>query len=74
MDNLKPYKRRIGFLREDERAEEEKRARVANHVKTCNEFADEIANFLYIQDPITAKLIINEIRNYLDWLLWKKWD
>ena len=68
-DNIKAYKRRIGFLREDERIEEEKKARVATHVKRCNEFWDEIANFLYIQTPEVASLIIDEIRKYLDWLL-----
>ena len=69
MDNIKTYKRRIGFLREDERLEEEKKARVATHIKRCNEFWDEIANFLYIQTPEVASLIIDEIRKYLDWLL-----
>ena len=72
-DNIKQYKRRIGFLREDERIEEEKKARVATHVKRCNEFWDEMANFLYIQTPETTTLIIKEIRNYLNWLLWKQW-
>ena len=69
MDNIKPYKRRIWFMREDERKEEEARARVANHIKLCNEFADDIANFLYIQSPETAQIIIANIQKYLDSLL-----
>ena len=69
MDNIKSYKRRIGFLRADERAEEERKARVANHIKVCNEFWDEIANRLYIQTPETANLVIDSIRKYLDSLL-----
>jgi len=69
MDKIKPYKRKIWFLRSDEREEEERKARVANHIRLCNEFWDEIANFLYIQTPEVATLIIDEIRKYLDWLL-----
>jgi len=70
-DNIRPYKKRIWFLRQDEKVEEEKKARVANHVKICNEFWDEIANFLYILPNETAKLIIQEMRNYLNALLKK---
>ena len=48
-------------MREDERKAENLRMRAANHVKVCNDFADELAQLLYIQTPEVAVAIIAEI-------------
>lgn len=65
-------RRKIWFMREDERKAEDIRMRAAKHVKVCNDFADELAQLLYIQTPEVAVAIIKhinkEINEILSWI------
>jgi len=60
-------KRRIGFLRADERKAEEARMRIANHISKCSAFADEIYQVLLIQTPEQTDKIIEAINILLYW-------
>jgi hypothetical protein len=58
-------KRRIGFLREDERELEDKKMRAFNHMKKCEEFAQELYQILLILKPNEAENVIDFIRKNL---------
>jgi len=58
-------KRRVGFMRAEEKKLEDKRMRAANHVQKCEEFAEEIYQLLLIQSPDQADTIIKFINNNL---------
>ena len=62
-------KRRIGYMRADERKAENLRMRAANHVKVCDDFADELAQLLYIQTPEVAVAIIKHINKEINEIL-----
>ena len=58
-------RRRIWFLRSDERKAEEARMRIVTHKAKCEDFADELFNVLLIQSPTDADKIIQAFKDYL---------
>jgi len=59
--------RKIGFMRLEEKKNEEKRMRTANHVKKCNDFAEELYQLLLIFSPNETENIIKQIKTILYW-------
>ena len=57
--------RKIGFMRQEEKLQEAKRMRTANHVKVCNDFAEELYQLLLIQSPEQRDKVIQFINNNL---------
>lgn len=60
-------KRRIWFLRQDERAAEEKKMRIANHIELCKWFTEELYHALLTLSPENAEELINHLSKQIYW-------
>jgi len=60
-------KRRIGFMTQKQREQEEARMRTHTHVQKCSDYADSIYQILLIQTPEQTDKIIKAIDILLYW-------